>query len=292
MVTPLNSSKPDFDQLWDYDDPAGSEAKFRALLPAAADAAVRAELLTQIARAQGLQRQFDLAHQTLDEAGRLLAPELKRAHIRYLLERGRVYNSSRRPDQAQPLFLEAWEQARAAGEDFYAVDAAHMLGIVEPPEQQMAWNLRSLELAEASSEPRARGWLGSLYNNIGWVYHDQGEYERALDLFRKALQFREAQGQARETRIAKWCVARALRSLGRLEEALAMQRALLDDWDRAGGQDGYVFEELGECLLALGRPEAARPYFVRAHTELSRDPWLAEREPARLERLKTLGGLA
>ena len=43
----------DIDSLWDYGDPAGSEARFRVALAGAA-AELRPELLTQIARAQGL----------------------------------------------------------------------------------------------------------------------------------------------------------------------------------------------------------------------------------------------
>lgn len=53
-------------------------------------------------------------------------------------------------------------------------------------------------------------------------------------------------------------------------------------------------EELGECLLALGRPAEARPHFSRphfsrAHELLSQDLWLREHEPERLTRLATLG---
>jgi hypothetical protein len=42
-----------------------------------------------------------------------------------------------------------------------------MLGIVEAPEQQLAWSLRALELADTTSDQRSKKWLGSLYNNIG-----------------------------------------------------------------------------------------------------------------------------
>ena len=59
----------DFDSLWNYDDPAATEQQFRELLPAAessGDKSYHLQLLTQIARAQGLQRQFEAAHQTLD----------------------------------------------------------------------------------------------------------------------------------------------------------------------------------------------------------------------------------
>ncbi len=249
----------DFDDLWDYDDPEATERKFRQLLPSATtDASYHAQLLTQIARAQGLQRKFDEAHQTLDEVRRLLADDLKQARIRYLLERGRVFNSSKQREQARPFFLEAWELSTSANEDFYAIDAAHMLGIVEPPEQALEWNLKALALAEQSHDMRAQKWRGSLYNNIGWAYHDSGKYEEALALFEKALRWREAQGRLPEIRIAKWCVARALRSLGRLEEALATQQVLLAEHKAAGGKDGYVYEELGECLLALDREAEAR----------------------------------
>ncbi|MEK7783952.1 MAG: tetratricopeptide repeat protein [Chloroflexota bacterium] len=280
----------DFDDLWDYNDPEATEQKFRGLLPpAAGDASYHAQLLTQIARAQGLQRKFDEAHRTLDEAQSLLTDDLAQARIRYLLERGRVFNSSKHREQARPLFLEAWELATSAGEDSYAIDAAHMLGIVEQPEQALEWNLKALVLAETTPDERAQNWRGSLYNNIGWTYHDAGNYQKAFDLFERALRWREAQGRLPQIRIAKWCVARALRSLGRLEEALAAQQALLAEHENAGGKDGYVYEELGECLLALNRQEEARPYFALAYDELSKDPWLADNEPARLERLKQLG---
>jgi tetratricopeptide (TPR) repeat protein len=283
---------PDFDTLWDYADPAASEAAFRELLPSAdasGDASYRLQLLTQIARAQGLQRQFEAAHETLDEVEMGLQPQMSRARVRYLLERGRVFNSSRQPEKARPMFSEAWELARETGEDGYAVDGAHMMAIVETPQEALRWNEEALALAEASEDERARGWLGSLYNNIGWTYHDLGEFQRALELFEKALAWRQEQGRAREIRIARWCVARALRSLGRIEEALAMQESLLREYEESGSQSGYVFEELAECHLALERPERAAGYFALAYAELSKDPWLAENQPERIERLKRLG---
>ena len=77
-------------------------------------------------------------------------------------------------------------------------------------------------------------------------------------------------------------MARCLRSLGRTDEALTRQQALHAEHTALGTRDGFVLEELGECLLALGRGDEARPYFAQAHTELSQDAWLAEAEPARM----------
>ena len=171
---------PDLDTLWDYQQPAASEQKFRALLPQArANPLYELELLTQIARAQGLQGQFAQAHQTLDGVEARLTLGTAVARLRYWLERGRVFNSSGQPDQARPLFEQAWTLAQQIGEHGYAVDAAHMLGLLEAPAQ--TWNERALRIAVNSRDPRARRWLGSLYNNMGWSYHNVGKYDQALE---------------------------------------------------------------------------------------------------------------
>ena len=163
-----------------------------------------------------------------------------------------------------------------------------MMGIIEPPKQQLEWNLKAVELAEKSNDGRARNWLGSLYNNIGWTYHDAGDYTTALNIFQKALAFREQQGESKPLLIARWCVGRTLRSLNRIDEALAIQQKLLREYQQAGGQDGYVYEEVGECLLLEDDSEAVT-YFALAYEALSQDAWLAENEPDRLARLKQLG---
>ena len=216
---------PDFDALWDYDRPDETEKKFQELLPeaeASGDVSYVAQLKTQIARTQGLQQKFTEAHQTLDAVEKSLTPEMMRARIRYLLERGRVFNSSNNREAARPLFLQAWQIAGETKEDFYAIDAAHMMGIIEPPKQQLGWNLKAVELAEKSNDERAQHWLGSLYNNIGWTYHNAGDYTTALNIFQKALAFREQQGELKPLLIARWCVGRTLRSLNRIDEALAI----------------------------------------------------------------------
>ncbi len=286
-------SLPEFDALWDYNNPDQTELKFRELIPAAkesGDMSYYTQLLTQIARTEGLQRKFEEAHQTLDTVEAMLTDELVVARIRYLLERGRVHNSSNQPDESKPCFLEAWELGVAHGEDFYAVDAAHMMGIVEPPETQLEWAAKAMELAERSEDERARNWLGPLYNNTGWSYHDLKQYDKALELFQKSLKYRQEKKDEQGTRIAKWTIGRTYRSLGRIEEALQIQKGLEKEFEEKGiEQDGYVFEELGECLLLLKKKDEARTYFKLAYDLLSKDPWLVANEAERLERLKKLG---
>lgn len=294
IVSASAADRPDFDLLWDYDHPDSTESAFRALLPSAeasGDRDYHAQLLTQIARTEGLQLKFDAAAATLDRAEALLTPELEVARVRLLLERGRVLNSSKRGEESKPHFRAAWDLAREAGADGYAVDAAHMLGIVESGDSSLAWNRTAIDAAERSSDPKARKWLGSLYNNLGWTHHGKGDFETALDLFHKALREREAAGRPGPIRIARWCVARTLRSLKRYDEALGEQRALLAENEAAGTPDGFVHEELGACLEALGRSEDAKPHYAAAYDLLSKDPWLARDEPERLERLRRLGGV-
>lgn len=290
------SDFPELHSLWDYNDPAGTAVRFQALLPeveASNNRAYHVELLSQLARTHSLRREFAEAHERLDQAEALLADEMVVPKMRCLLERGRCFNSAGEPEKALPLFREAFGLGTAVGTqaDFHTIDAAHMMAIAEPlPVNQLQWNEAALTLAEASPDARAGGWRGSLYNNIGWTYHDMGDYHKALEIFAKALAWREAhqQDKPEAIRIARWCVGRTLRSLNRLDEALALQQALLAEYEGVGQTDGFVFEEIGECLLALGRGDEARPYFRLAHAELSQLAWLTASEPDRLARLAAL----
>ncbi|WP_239328074.1 hypothetical protein [Paenibacillus sp. ACRRX] len=278
----------DFDEMWDYQHPDATEQKFRLKLEqvrSSEEVGYLAALLTQIARAQGLQGKFIDAHETLDQVEAQLPKSDDTARIRYLLERGRVYNSSSQQEEAIPLFLKAWEIGVQAKEDYYAVDAAHMLGISEStPETRLAWNMKALSHAEQS--PKAGKWLGSLYNNIGWAKVETGALDEALDLFERALEFRKSQGEPGALFIARWCVAKVLRLLKRVEESLVIQQALLAETELTSTPDGYVYEEMAECLLMLHRKEEARRYFARSYECLRHDNWLIAHEPERIARIQ------
>ena len=252
------------------------------------DLSYLSQLLTQIARTEGLQRKFRDAHNTLDRVQKALDKTDDKTRVRYLLERGRVYNSSGKQDDAKPLFLEALDLAVKSKDGFNAVDAAHMMAIVEPSEKQLQWNLKALDLAENSVDEKARKWRGSLYNNIGWTYFEQQQYEESLLMFEKAVEFREKEGDLGKIMIAKWCVAKALRMMDHTEEALEIQRNLFEQYQAASKKSGYVYEEIAECLTVMGQEQEAQGWFAAAYEELSRDPRLAN-EQDRLSRLRELG---
>ena len=147
------------DELWDFDDPSGSEHRFRTELSDALPAGTcRAELETQLARAIGLQGRIDDASAVLDavEAAGDPAPVVR---IRLLLERGRLRNAAGDRAGSVEYFGAALTVAESAGEDFLAVDAARMLAIVDPAWSQ-AWTDRALEIAADSTDPRTRRFLG------------------------------------------------------------------------------------------------------------------------------------
>ena len=205
--------------------------------------------------------------------------------VRYLLERGRTFNSSGAPQRAVPLFAEALALAerdqRRVLRGRRRAHARHRGARAE----RLGWNLKALALAEAAADPRARDWRASLYNNIGWTYFDDGDAKTALDYWQKALAAREPMGNAGRIRVAKWTVARGYRAVGRLDDAEAIQKALVAEFDAIGETDGYVYEELAEIALARGDADAARPWAAKAHAALKDDADLAANERARLARL-------
>lgn len=228
---------------WDFDDPAGSAQRFAEAAAGEPDPAHRLTLLTQLARAQGLGGDLAAGDATLDDLGDPadLPPE---PAVRALLERGRLRNTGGDPAAAEPLFTAAYELAVGAGLAGLAADAAHMLAIVLPPERHPEWADRGLAAAAGSDDPLARRMVGVLLNNLGWTYADQGDWVQALEVFDRALAVRIDQGDRVAIHVARWARARALRALGRPDEALDVLRELAASPE--GADDRYVAEEIAE----------------------------------------------
>jgi len=112
----------EFDKLWNYNKPDETEKKFREILDEVKDSGNKSaylQLLTQLARTQGLQRKYDEANKILDEVeSQILNNDIKIVKIRYLLERGRTFKSSKQKEKARELFLEAYELCNETETDF------------------------------------------------------------------------------------------------------------------------------------------------------------------------------
>ncbi len=238
--SPLAQSR--LDELWDFGDPALSEERFAGAERVAVSSDQRAELRTQRARALGLLERFDEAESLLDA----IEPTSPTVRTRMLLERGRLRNSSGRPTDAVPFFEEAAEVAKSHDLTFLAVDALHMLAIADPRSAARHTN-DALALVEATDDVRTQRWAVSLHNNLGWALHDEGHYVDALDEFEAAHRVSMEVGTDAQEYVARWAIARCLRSLGRNQEALLMQERLaVEDPD-----DGYVVEELAALRVAM-----------------------------------------
>ena len=169
--------------LWDFDDLDASKRRFHAQLEQESTDAGRAEVLTQLARVEGLRGDFAECLQLLDEA-EPLAGDDPVANIRLELERGRMFRSSGDLEAAYPLFQDAFARALEADERYLAGDAAHMCAIaVDGRELQEQWTQRGLD----EGDPY---WAGPLYNNLGVAYSEAGDHARALELFELALEAR------------------------------------------------------------------------------------------------------
>lgn len=293
MSSKAQEQLPDWRTLWDFYDPAATEVKFKELLPLAeeqGDSVYLGELYTQIGRTYSLRKMFDEAHEILDTIEQWELAKYPVVHVRYWLERGRTFNSAGIKDKALNCFNKAWYLGVSNGLDPLAIDAAHMLGIAESePGKQLQWSENALKIAESSDDPKAKGWLAPLYNNIGWTYFDMGQYQTSFDHLKKGLDWRLANSKdERGIFIAKWSVAKLYRFLDKPDEAMKILLALEKEMEATDYENGYVYEELGENYLNAGNESLTKVYFGKAYDILKKDDWLKDNEAERLKRLKEL----
>lgn len=277
--------------VWNFGDPAGSMEAFESLearADSAGDEVYRAEVVTQIARCQGLLGNFDAAHATLDRAEKLPGSDHSRVRTRIALERGRTFNSSGQRDQALPLFVQAWEEARSSGEDYLAGDAVHMIAIASPLEEAEAWTRRGRVYVLGAEDTSARHWLGPLHNNLGWSLVGAERYQDALEQFRLSRAAYEAEEDTVSVLIAGYSIGRTLRVMGEPAQAVKVLEETNEAFKERGETDGYVLEELALVYATLGRVEERRDAAGKAFAALSQDAWFVKNEPDRLADLKEL----
>lgn len=266
---PVQAQPLDLQALWDFNRPEVSEQRFRERLATASgdDALV---LQTQIARTLGLRRRFDEARAHLSALQPQLAAAGAEAQARWHLEWGRAHASATHDPgtltdtdrlTARAAFQAAAGHARAAGLDALAVDALHMQPLTTTDRQEeLLWTQQALDLALASLQPAARRWEASLRNNLGVTLNAMGRHAEALAMLQAAVPAAERNGAPDRVRIAHWMVARTLRDLGRVAEALAIQQRLERENAAAGSPDPYVFEELAHLYRAAGDAARAAHY--------------------------------
>lgn len=179
------------DELWNFGDPAGSEQRFAAEAASLAHTdAERAELLTQQARALGLQERFGAGRELLDSLGQGADAAVR---TRVKLEAGRLLNSAGDAAGAVSEFADAVALARSGGLLFLEIDALHMLAIADQARFR-EWSAEAIDRALTAPDDRTRRWLVSLYNNLGCSYSEAGDLDQALAAFLRAQEWAERAG--------------------------------------------------------------------------------------------------
>ncbi len=287
LLLVVDVAATDIDALWYNVRPDEAEKQLRQTISEAkqvGDQFTANEALTQLARAQGLQGRLDEAQTTLDQVRDVLSDQPPSLSLRYSLERGRLWQAAGDRKKAWRWFHGAYVQATQQQHDFFAIDAMHMLATVDE-RSALDWHHKAINTAEKSRDPRSQYWLGMLYNNLGWIFYDRKDYPQALEYLQRAQAWHEARKTGKPLLLARWSVAKLHRVMGQSETALTIQLALEKAWRQTGEEDGYVYEEIGENMLALGKDQEARHYFNRAFLVLAKDQWLVKNQAERLRRM-------
>ena len=287
----MATERPKIDTMWNYGKPEETREKFLELLKeqeATAPLEYTLELKTQIARTFSLQANFEKAHGILDEVESQLTSDTPVAKVRYLLERGRSFNSDGKKEKARQLFVSSYSEARTISAANYAIDAAHMVAIAAKDlDEKIAWSEKGIAEAKSAEDPKVKRWIGVFYNNMGWDLFEAKRYEEALEKFQQCENFHREQANEGPLSRAKWSVAKTYRLLGKTEESLKIQLALLEATNGVD-ESGYGYEELAELYFVKGDKEKSSNFFRKAYELLSKDVWLQKNEGARLERMKKL----
>lgn len=274
--------------LWDFDDLTITGQRLRQRLEEETSDEGRAEVLTQLARVDGLRGNLEAGERLLEEAAGLPGTSAA-ASCRIDLERGRLLRSRGEPETALPLFSSAYETALRGSLWFLAADAAHMAALAAPePDGFAEWTHRGLDLAEEHGD--ASYWAGPLLNNLGWKHFEAGALEPALEAFERALRARERDTEnPAALAVARYAVGRTLRGIDRPAEAIPLLEQAIAWADDTGAPDGWFHEELAEEYAAIGRKDEAK---AQAHLAI---PLLEADDPSftahgeRLARLRALG---
>jgi tetratricopeptide (TPR) repeat protein len=192
---------------------------------------------------------------------------------RYLGVRGRFEWDAGDNETATRTFREMFDFCERHELWDRAVDAAHMVALTGDPEEKLEWATKGIAMAEHGN---MTGWLGPLWNNLGWDYVDAERYEEAREALIKAREYHYMSESELPKLIADYSVAHVTRLLGELDQAEQDMSAVFDWAERLhaeGNPDaiewmGFSRWELGEIALARADKEAGLALMEEALGEL------------------------
>lgn len=240
---------------------------------ATGDTTTYVEACAMRARSYLIRDRADEGRPWLDRAIALADTSMPPGWSRCLGVRGRFEWKDGDLETATGTFLEMFDFCGKHGLHERAVDAAHMMALTGDPTQKYEWAMRGIEMAERGG---MMGWLGPLWNNLGWDYVEAGRYDEARAALEKAREYHYAGTSELPKLIADYSVAHVLRLEGRLDESEAAMRAVFDWASRLkdeGSSDalewmGLSRWELAEIAVSRGETGLALGMLSEALGEL------------------------
>ncbi len=119
------------------------------------------------------------------------------------------------------------------------------------------------------NQDRHKVWISTIYHTWGFILHDQKNYERALELYNKSLEYDDSDPETTLNNIAM-----SLVRLNRFKEAEELLSAALDK-KKQNHNSGYeniysfIFESFTELELAKGNANKALDYSQQALINLT-----------------------
>ncbi|MHC4840615.1 MAG: hypothetical protein ACYTDT_06565 [Planctomycetota bacterium] len=258
----------------------------------AGDNSTRTEALAQVARMHMRLQTPTEGLSYLKDATSIALEAEPRGWSRYLGVRGRYeWLLEKDFDKAKATFKEYYDYCLPFDDKVMlnrTIDAAHMLAIVGTDDEKIEWALKTIEAAESADET---GWLGPLWNNLGWTYDERDETDKALHALKNAQKYHYMGESDHAKMVADFGVAHALRRVGELKES----RELLDktmswaeerlrhnpegsdeiEWMGWGHiNNGDLLQDEGKPSEALAEYELGRPYLIKAGIENWGRDWL------------------
>ena len=194
---------------------------------------------------------------------------------RYLGVRGRFEWQDGDNEAATDTFREMFNYCESNTLWERAIDAAHMIAITGDREEKFDWSLKGIEMAEKGGMD---GWLGPLWNNLGWNYYDEKRYGEAYDALVKAREYHyKGEGELPKL-IADYSVAHVMMVQDRTHEAEAAMLDVLEWATRLEAEgDGSAAEwmgfarwDIGEMAIKTGNREAGVEMLSRALGEIEK----------------------
>jgi class 3 adenylate cyclase len=226
----------------------------------AGDRETEARLLAAVEDVAGLTGDIDARRRSverLEELARQSEEPVLLADAVY--RRARLHLDSGDLSRARELGEEALERYTELGDISLEGDALRLLGRVEHLWGRYPEAVERYEAGLAcEQEAGDEAGQADMYDRLGLVRVDQGDFDEGLDYLDRSRVLYEASGsRAQEARLLAHR-ATALRWLGSLEEAEETARAALELADAAGSKRARASAEvtLGMVLAAAGRGEA------------------------------------